>query len=92
MSNDQNGAALIEARREHFKQKTEAVKKPRDGQGVGTCGHVAGGTNAYLFNGYWNHDGEELFWLACCDDCARKANFDIVRVSIVEVVVFGEGS
>lgn len=65
------------------------TKQIKEGQHVGTCGHVGAGTPAYLFNGHFRHsEVDDIFWLAVCAACAEKADFDLEQVEITEVVVF----
>jgi hypothetical protein len=86
-----NNAVEEEPRRTEFKQPVSRKDAP-EGADVLTCGHVEAGGGAYLFDGHWSHDGEDFYWMACCQACAEKSNFNIVQVSICEVVRFGSGT
>jgi len=77
--------------RTKFRQAV-SKKEVQDGDVVATCGHVEPGGFAYTFDGFWKHEDTAIFFLACCEACAKASNYDIAKVKIVDVVSFGTGS
>jgi len=66
-------------------------KTIQPGDGVGTCGHVVGGSGlCYLFDGFWKHEDRDIVFLACCPACAVAAGFDLASVKFVDAHVSGE--
>lgn len=69
-----------------------ATKSPRDGQRIGTCGHVRAGDDVFLFEGFVAHDETDVMWLAVCPACGAEAEYDLTRVKIVDYVTVGDAS
>lgn len=74
-------------RRTQWKQPL-SKKEIASGDAVATCGHVEAGGQVFTFDGFWKHEDVEVFFLACCPACAALSNYDLGRVTIVDVVVF----
>lgn len=64
-------------------------KEISPGDAVATCGHVEAGGQVFTFDGWWKHEDVEVCFMACCPACAVAANYDLGKVAIVDVVVFG---